>query len=403
MAFTTLGVARLAKRPGMHHDGKGLWLRVSKTGAASWTFRYMFQRAAHEIGLGPWPDVDLALARSRAAAHRHTLKVDRRDPKAARDVERAAESTAKAKTITFKDAANQYIASHKAGWRSAGHAAQWENSLAAYAFPVVGNLAVADIDTGLVMRVLEPIWTTKSETASRVRNRIELVLSWSRARGYRSGENPARWRGHLDALLPKPSKVQKIEHHPAIPHTEIASFMAELRGSDNIAARALMFTILTAARSSETRLATWKEISGSTWTVPGDRMKGGREHRVPLSADAVAILEAVRPDVAKSDGYIFTRPGSSKPLGKMAMDDVLKRLRPDVSVHGTARSTFRDWCGDNGHPRELAEAALAHRVANETEAAYARSDLLERRRQLMARWASYCSSVDEGQVIPLRA
>lgn len=369
---------------GLHPDGGGLYLKVGPTGGRSWVLRYMLRGRARWMGLGPLHLVGLAEARQRAAAA-HKLLLDGQDPI---DVRRAGHQSA---GITFQDCADRYITAHRAGWRNSKHADQWTNTLATYAYPVLGALPVASIDTAKVLEVIEPIWTTRAETASRVRQRIESILDWARARGYRDTENPARWRGHLDKLLPRRSKVAPVEHHAALPWAELPSFYQALVEMQGTGALALRFTILTAARSGEVLKAPWSEVDEvtATWSIPGKRMKAGRDHRVPLAAEALAVLKAARhPEHGE---YIFETDLGRAPSNAL-MAAVLRRMgRGDLTVHGF-RSTFRDWCGEaTSYPRELAEAALAHTVRDKTEAAYARGDALARRRELMADWAAYCT------------
>lgn len=373
----------------MYADGGGLYLQVSKSGSKSWIFRYQLDRRSREMGLGPFPAVSLAEARDRAAGVRK-LKVEGEDPIDLRRQAKAAKRAEAARAVTFKAAAERYIAAHKAGWKNPVHAAQWPSTLQTYVYPDFGQVAVGDVDTGMVTRVLEPIWTTKPETATRVRGRIEAVLDWARAHGYRTGENPARWRGHLDKLLPPRSRVRAVKHHAAVPFAEVPAFMAELRGRDGMAAKALEFTILTAARTTEVVGALWEEVDlvAKVWTVPAERMKGKREHRVPLSDRGVELLKEM---LTHSRGpAIF--PGARKDghLSNMAMLETLREMRPGLTVHGF-RSTFRDWAAERtSYPRDVAEMALAHTISDKVEAAYRRGDLFEKRRRLMADWARYC-------------
>jgi integrase len=304
--------------------------------------------------------------------------------------------------MAFNQCRDAYIAAHRAGWRNAKHAAQWTSTLDAYVTPVFGQLPVGAIDTGLVMKALEPIWSAKTETASRVRGRIEAILDWAKVRGYRGGENPARWRGHLDSLLPARSKVRKVEHHAALPFTEIGAFMAQLREQSSTAARALEFTILTAARTGEVLGARWGEIDldAAVWTVPPDRMKSAREHRVPLSPAALAVIKNMK--TRRENDYVF--PGDRRDrLSGRAMDMLLRRMGREVTVHGF-RSSFRDWAAERTNfPREVAEAALAHVVGDKVEAAYQRGDLFDKRRRLMTAWGDYCLKPQaSGTVTPLR-
>ena len=384
--------AQTVKNPGMYADGKGLYLRIGLTGSKSWVYRYQADGRRHDLGLGPYPDVSVAEARERASAQRR-LRLDGEDPLTARRTGRHRASLEAAKAITFREAAEQYIRSHEAGWRNATHAAQWPASLSKYVYPTIGDLPVAGIDTGLVLRVLEPIWTTKAETASRIRGRIESVLDWTMAREYRSGENPARWRGHLQNLLPQPSKVRRVEHHAALPYQQMAKFMTELRQHDGSTALALQFAILTAARTGEVVGARWEEIDFGErlWTIPASRIKAGREHRVPLSDAAIAVLDRMR-QVRRGD-YVFPGRDSNSPVNTAGLFHTLRRLNwPDVTVHGF-RSTFRDWAAERtNYPAEVAEMALAHTVGSAVEQAYRRSDLFDRRRRLMDDWARWCST-----------
>jgi integrase len=281
-----------ATKSGLYADGGGLYLRIGRSGAKSWCLRYMLGGKAREMGLGGLSKIGLADARKKAAAQR-LLLVDRVDPLDRREVENSAKKVEAARSMTFAQCAKAYIDSHTAGWRNAKHAQQWTNTLASYVYPEFGSAPVGDVDVAMVMKVLEPLWTTKSETAGRVRGRIEAVLDWAKARGFRDGENPARWRGHLSNLLPARSKVRAVKHHAALPYTEIGAFMADLRGREGAAAAALEFLILTAARTAEVIGGRWPEIDFATrlWTVPGVRMKGGREHRVPLTRAAMAVLK----------------------------------------------------------------------------------------------------------------
>jgi integrase len=280
------------KEPGMYADGGGLYLRVGPTGAKSWIYRYMADGKRHDMGLGPLNALSLAEARAKAAELRR-MRVDGSDPLRTREAQQAAVKLEAAKAMSFKQCAESYIQAHATGWKNAKHAAQWGSTLETYAYPVLGGLPVQGIETGLIMQVLEPIWATKAETASRVRGRIEAILDWATTRGYRQGENPARWRGHLNNLLPKRSKVAKVEHHAALPYAEMAEFMAALRKQEGMGTRALEFAILTAARTGEVIGTQWDEIdlTAAVWTIPGDRMKAGREHRIPLTDRAVAILK----------------------------------------------------------------------------------------------------------------
>lgn len=389
--MSALEASRLSK-PGRYAVGvvDGLHLEVSGTGARSWLLRVMIGGKRCDMGLGGYPAVTLAGAREAARLAREKIRGGTNpieQTKAARSALKAAQAAA----LTFRQAAEKYIDAHKAGWSNDKHAKQWTSTLSAYAYPKVGHVLVKDIDLPQVLGILEPIWQSKTETASRLRGRIESVLDWATARDYRQGPNPARWRGHLDKLLPKPSKVARVEHHDALPPAEVAAFVTALRSQAGIGARALEFAILTAARSGEVRGATWSEIDtdARVWLIPGDRMKAGREHRVPLSGDAVRLLDSL-PRVAGSD-FLFTAPRGGK-LSDMTLSAVIRRMGAPCVPHGF-RSSFRDWASElTNYPSEMAEMALAHTIGDKVEAAYRRGDLFEKRRQMMADWATFCSS-----------
>lgn len=393
------------KKPGRYADGNGLYLQIARGGTKSWLFRYMRDGQARAMGLGPVDIVTLADARDQAIEARRTLQAGD-DPIEMKEAARRAAKLEAAKSITFKKAAEKYIAMNRSGWRNVKHAAQWESTLATYAYPEIGDLAVASIDTELVLKVIEPIWKTKTETASRVRSRIESILDWAKVHGYRTGENPARWRGHLDKSLPARSKVQKVRHHKALPYGEIGGFMTDLRSREAIAARALEFAILTATRSGEVLNARWSEfnLEEGVWTVPADRMKAGREHRVPLSEPALEIVRRIGEDHGR-DGFVFPGQKPGRPLSGMAFAMMLRRMkRDDITAHGF-RSTFRDWAAERTkYPREAAEAALAHAIPDKVEAAYRRGDLFEKRRRLMRDWATFCAKAKvEGNVVAIGA
>ena len=396
--LSPLSVGR-AKAPGMYADGRGLYLRLAPGGSKSWQLRYMLDGRARYMGLGSFPDFSLAEARKRAVSFRQQL-ADGIDPIEARRAKRDLHRLEKAKTRTFKSCAEAYIESHKSGWSNAKHAEQWRATLATYVYPVFGNLPVHSIDVALVIKALQPIWTIKSETASRVRGRVESVLDWATVSRFRTGDNPARWRGNLQALLPARAKVAKVVHHPALPFATIGPFMAELRACEGIAARALEFTILTAARTGETIGARWSEFDmrAKCWTIPGSRMKSGREHRAALSEPAIVLL-SVLADVRTSD-FVFPGAKPDKPLSNMAMLAVLKRMgRNEITAHGF-RSTFRDWAAETTNfPREVAEAALAHTLGDKVEAAYRRGDLFNKRQQLMEAWGRNCGRVSTDPVV----
>ena len=374
---------------GMHHDGGGLYLQVSAAGTKSWIYRFTLDGRAREMGLGPLNAISLAEARKRAAECRR-MRHDGIDPIEARGAQRDQKRLEGARSMTFDVCAEAYIEAHKASWKNGKHAEQWRGSLRNYASPVFGSSPVQAIDLALVMKALDPIWQTKSETASRLRGRIESVLDWATVRGYRKGENPARWRSHLDKLLPTRAKIQKVKHYPALPYPEIGAFMEALRGQEGVAARALEFLILTAARTGEIIGARWDEVDlkAKVWVVPGARMKAGREHRVPLSGPALATVKKMN-EIRESD-FVFPGGRKGKALSNMAMLALLKRIgRDDLTSHGF-RSTFRDWAAERTtFPREVVEMALAHTIESKVEAAYRRGDLFQKRRQLMEAWARF--------------
>jgi integrase len=385
------------KQPGYYCDGGGLYLQVSPTVSKSWIFRYTRHSKSHEMGLGSERDVSLAEARVKAAEARRQI-VNGIDPLAAREGHRVQERLQKAGTTSFAECAKKFIAAHKAGWQNAKHAEQWQNTLDTYAGPVIGEIAVKDVDTALVLRVLEPIWAKKPETASRLRGRIERILDYARVRGYRSGENPARWRGHLDKLLPPALNRKNRKHHAALPYDEIGAFIEQLRGQEGTGARALEFAILTATRTQEVIGATPGEfdLKKALWTIPAERMKAGKEHRVPLSPRAIELVKG-----EPAGTYLFSGGKEGAPLSNMAMLELLRRMgRDDLTVHGF-RSTFRDWAAEcTSYPSEVCEMALAHAINDKVEAAYRRGDLFEKRRLLILDWAKYCE-VPKGDVVPL--
>jgi len=385
-----LAIQRLNK-PGKYADGGGLYLVVTKAGNKKWSFRFMLNGKAREMGLGALSDVTVEDARE-AAAEARKLAKQGIDPIDNRKAEKQTQALEKARQLTFDECAARYIEAHSPSWRNPKHHQQWRNTLKTYASPVIGSLPVQDIDTNLVIQILEPIWTTKTETASRVRMRIESVLDWAKVREYRDGENPARWKGHLANILPPRKKVQRVKHHPALPYAEIPAFMEALRKLEGVAPLALEFTILTACRTGEVRGATWEEfnLKAGLWTIPGERMKGDREHVVTLSPRAVAILKQLEP---LSQRFVFPGLRANRGLSNGAMTAVLKRMdRKDLTVHGF-RSTFRDWAAERTNaPSWVAEKALAHVVADKVEAAYRRGELIDKRRGLMEQWAQYCAS-----------
>lgn len=401
--LTALAVSKL-KEDGRHAVGgvAGLHLRISGV-SRSWVLRLVLSSGDSsspgrraDIGLGGYPEITLAEARDRARELRRKVR-EGVDPVAERRRVKARQVRQIEQAKTFAECAQAYLASHRASWKNAKHGQQWASTLETYANPMIGRRHVADVDTTAVLGILEPIWLTKTETASRLRGRIESVLDWATVRGFRQGENPARWKGHLDKLLPARSKVQKVEHHPALPYRDIAGFMADLATREGIAARALEFGILTAARSGEVRGARWGEfdLSARTWTIPAERMKAGKEHRVPLSSGATAILQSL-PRLAGSD-IVFTAPRGGI-LSDMTLTAVLRRMgRKDLTQHGF-RSTFRDWAGETtAFPREVIEHALAHQLRDKAEAAYQRGDLLTKRSELMQAWSNACQGKTSSQ------
>lgn len=392
-----LEVGRLDS-PGLHFVGgvAGLALQVTGTGARSWILRVMVGGKRRDMGLGGYPDVLLAGAKEAAREARKQIK-NGIDPIEDGRAKRSALAAAVASAMTFSEAAKAYIAVKEHEWKNDKHGDQWRNTLATYADPVIGNVFVRDIEQSHVMRVLEPIWMSKTETAKRLRGRIEKVLDWARVRGYRSGENPARWRGHLDTLLQAPGKVQTVEHHPALPIDDLGAFMVELRKQEGMGARALEFAILTAARSGEVRGATWSEIDldDATWTIPAARMKMKREHRAVLNDEAVALLNSL----PRTSDLIFPNTKGDK-LSDMTLTAVLRRMnRSDITAHGF-RSTFRDWCSERtNYPRDVAEMALAHAIGDKVEAAYRRGDLFEKRRRLMRDWGKFSGKVQTAATV----
>jgi integrase len=368
-------------KPGKYGDGGGLQLSVTSAGSKKWVLRFFWQGAAREMGLGSYPEISLAEARERATAGRKLARSG---------VDPIAERKHRRRVPSFGELADEVVTEQSKGFRNEKHKAQWAMTLTRYAAPL-RTKPVDQITTEDILRVLKRLWTEKPETASRLRGRLERVLSAAKAKGYRSGENPAAWRGHLDNLLSKPQKLTR-GHHAALPYADVPTFVANLRERKAIAALALEFAILTAARSSEVLGARWEGIDfdARIWTIPAGRMKAARQHRVPLSKRAVAIVS--RLNEARADDYVFPGSVQGRPLSVMAMDMVLRRMGEHVTVHGF-RSSFRDWAGNETHfPREIAEHALAHAVGDKAEQAYRRSDALEKRRPLMEAWARWCES-----------
>ena len=406
--LTALQVTKYTK-PGLYGDGGGLTLQITNAGAKSWLFRYMVGGRPFGMGLGPTHTVSLAEARQKALAARKLL-MEGINPLDAKKKNQLAAAVAAAKTMTFDQCAEAYILAHKVGWKNAKHADQWANTLHAYASPVFGHLPVGDIDTGLVMRCLTPTWDTKTETTSRVRGRIEAVLGWATTSGYRTGENPARWKGHLENLLATISKSSRTKHHPSLPWNRIGSFMGALRERKGISARAVEFAILTACRSGEIRGARWHEfdLDGKVWTIPAERMKAKREHQVPLSEAALALLVSIK-QVSNADIVFAGTKG--QPLSDMSLTAVIRRMNGEknevplwsdtnskaVTVHGF-RTSFRMWAAEaTNFPREVAEHALAHQLPDAVERAYQRGSQFAKRATLMTDWAAHCGKQTTGR------
>ncbi len=388
--LNSLSVARACAR-GYQADGGGLYLRVSASGTRSWVFRYAIEGRAHELGLGSFNDFTLAEARERARECRQQ-RARGIEPLEARRAAIADKKLEALQAITFQECAEKYIAAHEAGWKNQKHCYQWRSTLESYAFPVFGALPVAEIDTALVLKVVEPIWQDKTETASRLRGRIEAVLDWATARGHRSGDNPARWKGHLSNLLTPRRRLHGIRHQPALPYQELPEFVEKLRREAGSPARALEVLVLTAVRTGELLGAKWSEfdLAAKVWIVPAERMKGrrlgDRDHRVPLSDRAVEILRALPIE----GDLVFPGRQVGKPLSSMSMAKVLKRMKVDGATAHGFRSTFRDWAAEcTNFPNEVCEAALAHVVENKVEAAYRRGELFEKRRKLMEAWSTF--------------
>jgi integrase len=392
-----------AKAPGMYADGGGLYLRVAEGGSKQWIYRYVTNGRARDMGIGPVRVFTLAEARERAR-EASKLRYDGLDPIAHKHAQRAAAAVAAAGAMTFRQCAEGFIKDNERGWTNAKHRHDWRASLNMYVYPVIGNLPVASIDTPLVLKVIKPLWERVPETASRVRGRIENILGWATVHHSRSGDNPARWSQHLEHVLPARSEVAKVEHHAALPYPEVPAFMAKLKQKNSVSAACLQFIALTAARRSEATEATWQEIDleARTWTIPGSRMKGGKEHKVPLSNAAISVLKAMAA-IRQSD-YVFPSHLPGRPVHGASVTGIAKRVAgADITLHGF-RSSFRDWAAEcTNFPREVAEMALAHAIPDAVEAAYRRGDLFDKRRKLMDAWAAYCAKVetDAGKVVAL--
>ncbi|HZQ01666.1 MAG TPA: integrase arm-type DNA-binding domain-containing protein [Reyranella sp.] len=397
---------------GYHADGGGLYLQVTDAGAKSWIFRYSIAGKRREMGLGPYSAkttkgadkrvVSLHAARERSAEARALVKSGK-DPIAVREAQQAQERLERARGVTFDQAVELFLESHEEAWKNPKHRQQWRNTLKTYAGPKIGSLSIADIGTPEVTKVLEPIWRTKPETASRLRGRIERILDWARVRQLREGENPARWRGHLDKVFAARSKLRKVKHHAAVPIDDLPAVYAKLKVSRGIAAKALRFAILTAARAGETVHATWAEMNldDGIWTVPASRMKAGKEHRVTLSREALAILKDLHK--VRTGPLVFVG-NKRKALSLTSLSKALRTAGGEkATVHGM-RSTFKDWCSERtSFPSEVSEMALAHSIGDKVEAAYRRGELLEKRRAMMDQWATFLASRSTAKVVPIGA
>ena len=395
--YPTAAAVAALKKPGRYAVGDGAYFQISKWHSRSWIFRYQRLGEAHNMGLGPYPLISLAEARAKARNAKRML-LDGIDPLHAKRKTRTDELLQIARTKTFKECAEQYIATHDSDWSSAKSRAAWISTFKNYVYPKIGALPVADIDTAVVLGILEPVWSPAPTTASRVRGRIETVLGWAGVRGYRSAENPARWSGHLEHILPSPNKA--TEHLASLPYQQIGSFMAGLRATPGVAARALEFAVLTACRTAEVRGALWDEIDGAVWIIPAKRMKAGREHKVPLSDRALVILN----ELPRGSALVFPSTRAGKALGNHALLRLLERLGYDgVTTHGF-RATFRTWAAERtGFEREVAEMALAHTIPSAVERSYKRTTLFDRRQLMMQMWSDFCAGRDvDGEVVPMR-
>ncbi|QPL44911.1 integrase arm-type DNA-binding domain-containing protein [Halomonas sp. A40-4] len=392
--LTSKTVQKLAKegKKGSTGDGQGLYLQITAGGSVSWIYRFKLQGKQRYMGLGSHPGVSLSEARELAADNRKMVKQGI-DPLEARLKE---EKEAQKEAVTFTSCAARFIKAHRRSWRNAKHARQWVSTLKTYVRPKIGGKPIEDISTQDVLEVLKPIWANKNETAKRVQGRVENILDYAAAHGYRDPVNPARWRGHLDKLLAKPSRIQKVNHHPAMPYDDVADFMASVQQYSSMSSKALLFLILTATRTSEVLNAEWNEIdlANATWAIPADRMKTNREHRVPLSKQALSLLSNL--PRLKGSKYVFPGMKHARPLSNMALLQFMRGMgygpngeKGNYVPHGF-RSSFRDWTGEvTSYPRDVAEMALAHAIENKVEAAYRRGDLFEKRRAMMQEWADY--------------
>ena len=389
--------------PGYYGDGGGLYLQVAPAGSKSWIFRFALAHRRREMGLGPFPAVGLAAAREAASKARALVKAGK-DPIAAREAERAQERLQAAQGVTWDQAVDQFLEAHSSSWKNKKHRQQWRNTLDTYAKPTLGTLAISGIGTPEVIKVLEPLWHTKPETASRVRGRAERILDWAKVKEYRTGENPARWRGHLDKVFPARGKVRKVKHHAAVPIDDLPGVYRRLAQSKGVAAKAARFTILTAVRPGETTGGVWPEIDrkNALWIIPPERMKADLTHRATLSREALAILDEMVE--IQTCSYIFPGQKAKRPLSLTSLSNALKAAGGGkATVHGTARSTFKDWASERtSFPSAVSEMALAHTIGDKVEAAYRRGELLTKRAALMQQWANFLLSEASEKVVPLR-
>jgi integrase len=383
MALHTLKNIRSITTLGMHGDGGGLYLKVTKSGTKSWIYRFQLSGKRREMGLGAADVIGLAKARNLAADCREKV-ANGKDPIEHRDGE------GEIAVPSFSELAEEHIRQNESGWSNEKHAKQWAATLERYAHPVIGKMPVSQIETRHILTILEPLWATKAETAKRVRGRIEAILDRAKVLGYRDDQNPALWRGHLSLLLPAKNKISPVQHHPAIPYQDAPEFFEALIGREGFAALGFQFMILTAMRTGEVLGAKWQEIKDDRWVIPAERMKARKSHAVPLSDEALDILDRARK--ASVSDYVF--PGYRGPLSNMAFLAILKRMkRRDITPHGF-RSTFRDWAAETtSHPSDVVEMALAHTIGNKVEAAYRRGDLFEKRRDLMDEWATFITII----------
>ena len=386
---------------GRYACGLGLYLNISNDNTLSWLYRYKLLGKSKWMGLGVYNRENTLAKMHREAERLKALVGQGVDPIEQRKSHRAElKASTELEAKTFSICTEEYLTKNRAKWNNPKTPAQWISSLTAYAYPVIGDTPVNNIDTQHILKILEPIWYTKTETATRVRSRIELILSFAKVLGYREGENPAMWRGHLDQILPKPNKLKTIKHHPALPYADLPEFMQQLKAQNCTASRALTLLILTACRTSEVIFSAPHEIQNGVWIIPSERMKAGKEHRIPLSSQALALLD----ELDLSGDWLFHGLKQGKPISTGTMDRLLERMgRKDITVHGF-RSTFRDFIAEKTNfPDRLAEMCLAHQLADSVEAAYQRTDLLEKRKAIMQVWADYCLPTQEGNVIPIRA